>query len=167
METAYHNAMSKLTHLDHTGAARMVDVSDKAATRRMARAESRVQMRPETLAEIARGGIVKGDVFAVARVAGIQAAKRTSELIPLCHPLALSKVDVEFEVAGDDELIIRCTCRTTGPTGVEMESLTGASIAALTVYDMCKAIDRGMTVASTRLLGKEGGESGSWSREPG
>ena len=129
-------------------------------------------MRSQTLEEIAGGGIAKGDVFAAARIAGIQGAKRTSELIPLCHPLALNQVEVEFELpdersgaAEEAELVIRCSCRVNGRTGVEMEALTGASVAALTVYDMCKAIDRDMTIVATRLLIKEGGKSGTWTRD--
>ena len=162
----------------------MVDVSGKPETSRRAVAESRLRMRPQTLAEITGGGLAKGDVLAAARIAGIQGAKRTSELIPLCHPLALNQVEVEFELPGDAqrgpgeasgepldepldeaELVIRCSCRVSGRTGVEMEALTGASIAALTVYDMCKAIDREMSIVATRLLIKEGGKSGTWTRE--
>ena len=164
--------MSRLSHVNDAGEAHMVDVSGKPETSRRAVAESRVRMRPETLREITGGGVPKGDVFAAARIAGIQGAKRTSELIPLCHPLPLSQVEVEFEVSDEGpgngserELIIRCSCRVTGRTGVEMEALTGASVAALTVYDMCKAIDRQMSIVATRLLLKEGGKSGAWTRD--
>ncbi len=164
--------MSRLSHVNEAGQAHMVDVSGKPETSRRAVAESRLRMRSQTLEEIAGGGIAKGDVFAAARIAGIQGAKRTSELIPLCHPLALNQVEVEFELpdegsgaAEEKELVIRCSCRVSGRTGVEMEALTGASVAALTVYDMCKAIDRDMTIVTTRLLIKEGGKSGTWIRD--
>jgi len=164
--------MSRLSHLNEAGQAHMVDVSGKPETSRRAVAESRLRMRSQTLEEIAGGGIAKGDVFAAARIAGIQGAKRTSELIPLCHPLALNQVEVDFELpdegsgaAEETELVIRCSCRVSGRTGVEMEALTGASVAALTVYDMCKAIDREMTIVATRLLIKEGGKSGTWTRD--
>jgi cyclic pyranopterin phosphate synthase len=164
--------MSRLSHVNEAGQAHMVDVSGKPETSRRAVAESRLRMRSQTLEEIAGGGIAKGDVFAAARIAGIQGAKRTSELIPLCHPLALNQVEVEFELpdegssaAEETELVIRCSCRVSGRTGVEMEALTGASVAALTVYDMCKAIDRNMTIVTTRLLIKEGGKSGTWTRD--
>ncbi len=151
-----------LTHLDEQGQARMVDVTDKAVTARQAVAEARVRMRPETLALIQSGGHPKGDVFAVARIAGIQAAKRTHELIPLCHPLLLSSVQVELVPLGVDQVQIRARCRLAGQTGVEMEALTAASIAALTLYDMCKAADRGMVLEQVRLLEKDGGQSGHW-----
>jgi len=155
--------MSKLTHLDDKGEARMVDVGDKPATRRVAVAEGRITMQPETLALIAGGGHKKGDVLAVARVAGIMAAKRTSELVPLCHPIALDSVEVDLALdtaAG----AVRCeaTARTHGPTGVEMEALTAVQVALLTIYDMCKAVDRGMTLEGIRLLHKSGGKSGEW-----
>lgn len=151
-----------LTHLDETGAARMVDVGDKPSTTRQAIAEARVNMLPETLAMIAEGRHAKGDVFAVARIAGIQAAKRTWELIPLCHPLALTSVKVDLQPDGDSTVLITATCRVTGQTGVEMEALTAASVAALTIYDMCKAVDKGMAIDGIRLLYKEGGKSGVW-----
>ena len=157
--------MSKLSHLGPTGAANMVDTSPKTDTRRIAVAEARVRMRPETLQEIVDEGVPKGDVLAVARVAGIQAAKRCAELIPLCHPLPLNWVAVEFAPEAPEHLRITAECRVTGVTGVEMEALTAASIAALTVYDMCKSIDRGMAVEQVRLLSKEGGESGTWRRD--
>lgn len=143
----------------------MVDVSAKAETRRVAVASARVIMAPETLAEILEGGLPKGDVLAVARVAGIQAAKRCAELIPLCHPLALSRVGVDFEPQGDRVLGIRTEVTVTGKTGVEMEALTAVSVAALTVYDMCKAMDKGMTISDVRLESKTGGKSGDWERE--
>jgi indole-3-glycerol phosphate synthase len=152
-----------LSHTDVDGRARMVDVSDKAETDRVAVAGARVVMRPETLARIEAGEIAKGDVLAVARLAGIMAAKRTAELIPLCHPLALSSVAVELEcVAERCAVEITATCRLNGRTGVEMEALTAASVAALTIYDMCKAIDRAMVVTDIRLLRKSGGKSGNY-----
>ncbi len=157
--------MSKLTHLDPKGAANMVDVSPKAETHRIAVAEARVAMQAATLAEIMDQGVAKGDVLAVARVAGIQAAKRCAELIPLCHPLPLKWVSIEFAAQGAAQLLITAECRVTGATGVEMEALTAASIAALTVYDMCKSMDRGMTVEQVRLLRKQGGKSGAWQRD--
>jgi len=149
-----------LTHLDSQGRANMVDVSDKAQTVREAVAEALVRMRPETLQMIAQGDHPKGDVFAVARIAGIQAAKKTSDLIPLCHPLMLTSVKVELAPEGADAVRITARCKLTGQTGVEMEALTAASVAALTIYDMCKAVDRGMVIESVRLLEKVGGKSG-------
>jgi cyclic pyranopterin phosphate synthase len=149
-----------LTHLDSQGRANMVDVSDKALTVREAVAEALVRMRPETLQMIAQGDHPKGDVFAVARIAGIQAAKKTSELIPLCHPLMLTSVKVELQPEGVDAVRITARCKLTGQTGVEMEALTAASVAALTIYDMCKAVDRGMVIEGVRLLEKVGGKSG-------
>ena len=153
-----------LTHVDERGNARMVDVADKMVTHRQAIASARVRMRPTTLAMIVEGRVPKGDVFAVARVAGIMAAKRTSDLIPLCHPLALTHATVDFEVL-EDGVGITATVETDGKTGVEMEALTAAGIAALTLYDMCKAVDRGMTVDDLGLVRKEGGKSGVWTRE--
>ena len=153
----------KLTHFDETGAARMVDVSAKPATEREARAAARIAMRPETLAMIQAGRAGKGDVLAVARLAGIMAAKRTAELIPLCHPLALTGVDVALVCLSDDSAVeITATARITGPTGVEMEALTAATVAALTVYDMCKSVDRGMVIGEIKLLHKTGGKSGPY-----
>ncbi|KIP97334.1 MULTISPECIES: cyclic pyranopterin monophosphate synthase MoaC [Pseudomonas] len=149
-----------LTHLDSQGRANMVDVSDKAQTVREAVAEARVRMRAETLQMIVDGEHPKGDVFAVARIAGIQAAKKTSDLIPLCHPLMLTSVKVELQADGNDAVLIRARCKLTGQTGVEMEALTAASVAALTIYDMCKAVDRGMVIEQVRLLEKVGGKSG-------
>ena len=152
-----------LSHVDSEGRARMVDVSDKDETDRVAVAGVRVQMKPETLARIQAGEIAKGDVLATARIAGIMAAKRTAELIPLCHPLALSSAAVELACVPDRSSVeITATCRLKGRTGVEMEALTAASVAALTIYDMCKAIDRGMIVTDLRLLKKSGGKSGDY-----
>jgi indole-3-glycerol phosphate synthase len=152
-----------LSHVDVEGRARMVDVSDKDETDRVAVAGARVQMRPETLARIQAGEIAKGDVLATARLAGIMAAKRTAELIPLCHPLALTSIAVELECLPERSAVeITATCRLKGRTGVEMEALTAASVAALTIYDMCKAIDRGMVVTDLRLLKKSGGKSGDY-----
>lgn len=157
--------MSQLSHQNDAGEANMVDVSGKAESSRIAVAEGRVRMRPETLREILEHGVAKGDVLAVARVAGIQGAKRCADLIPLCHPLPLSRVGVEFAAEGESCLHIRAECRVTGRTGVEMEALTAVSIAALTVYDMCKAIDKGMVIEQVQLVSKEGGKSGPWRRE--
>ena len=157
--------MSELTHLDAAGRARMVDVGDKPSTERTATARAAVRVSPETARRVLDGDTPKGDVLGVARIAGIQAAKRTSELIPLCHPLALSFVGVEGSIdtkSGVIELIAEA--RTTGPTGVEMEALTAASVAALTVYDMIKGLERGAEIASVALLSKAGGRSGQWRR---
>lgn len=151
-----------LSHLDEHGAARMVDVGDKAITSRTASAEALVRMCPETLALIVDGKIPKGDVFAIARIAGIQAAKKTSELIPLCHPLMLSSVKVDLQAEAPDAVRITATCKLAGQTGVEMEALTAASVAALTLYDMCKAVDKGMVIETVRLLEKTGGKSGDF-----
>jgi len=159
--------LSLLTHLDSQGRANMVDVTDKAVTSREAVAEARVRMRPETLRLIQDGGHPKGDVFAVARIAGIQAAKRTHELIPLCHPLLLTSVKVELQADGEDAVRIEARCKLAGQTGVEMEALTAASVAALTIYDMCKAVDKGMTIEGVRLLEKLGGKSGHYRAEEG
>jgi cyclic pyranopterin phosphate synthase len=152
-----------LTHFDEQGAARMVDVGGKSATHRIARARGRIRMQPQTLQVIARGTAAKGDVLGIARVAAIQAAKKTSDLIPLCHPLALTKVDVAFEL---DEAAncVHClvTVETIGRTGVEMEALTATSVGLLTIYDMCKAIDRGMRIEQVGLEEKRGGKSGVW-----
>jgi indole-3-glycerol phosphate synthase len=158
--------LSPFTHLDSEGRARMVDVSDKQETNRVAIAGARVVMRPETLERIRSGDVAKGDVLAVARLAGIMAAKRTAELIPLCHPLALTSVQVDLECVPERSAVaITATCKLRGRTGVEMEALTAASVAALTVYDMCKAVDRGMVVTDLRLLRKSGGKSGNWEAE--
>ena len=151
-----------LTHLDAQGRASMVDVTDKAVTHREAVAESLVRMRPQTLELIQSGGHPKGDVMAVARIAGIQAAKRTSDLIPLCHPLMLTSVKVELGIEAPDAVRIQARCKLAGQTGVEMEALTAVSVAALTLYDMCKAVDKGMVIEQTRLLHKSGGKSGDY-----
>ncbi|SFG26204.1 cyclic pyranopterin monophosphate synthase MoaC [Methylobacterium gossipiicola] len=158
--------MAELTHLDAAGAANMVDVSDKAATTRTARAVGTVVMLPETLALIREGDAKKGDVIGTARLAGIMAAKRTHELIPLCHPLLISKVRVDCEV--DDTLpglVVTAEVKVLGPTGVEMEALTAVSVACLTIYDMVKAADRGMRIEGIRLLAKDGGRSGAYLAE--
>ncbi len=153
----------RLSHLDDAGHARMVDVSGKAATAREATAAARVSMRPETLRLILSGSLPKGDVFAAARIAGIMAAKRTAELIPLCHPLPITAVSVTLAPEpGGDAVSIGTVVRTTGQTGVEMEALTAASVAALTLYDMCKAVDRHMRIESLRVVHKAGGKSGTW-----
>ncbi|QQS12756.1 MAG: cyclic pyranopterin monophosphate synthase MoaC [Rhodospirillales bacterium] len=153
--------MSDLTHFDAAGNARMVDVGDKAATERMAVARASVRMLPETLQLIQDKGMRKGDVLAVAQLAGIMAAKRTPDLIPLCHPLALTSVAVTLSCdAARSSVDIEATCKLSGRTGVEMEALTAASVAALTVYDMCKAVDRAMTITEIRLVHKSGGKSG-------
>jgi cyclic pyranopterin monophosphate synthase len=153
--------MAKLSHLDESGRARMVDVTAKDDTIREAVAKGSVRMKPETLALIQSGGVPKGDVLAVAQVAGVMAAKRTHELIPMCHPLLLSAIDVRLEPDEKESAVhITATVRTTGKTGVEMEALTAVSVAALTIYDMCKAVDRGMRVEGVRLARKSGGKSG-------
>ena len=152
-----------LTHFDAQGQAHMVDVGAKAATHRVAVASGRIEMLPETLALIASGTAKKGDVLGIARIAGIMAAKKTSDLIPLCHPLALTRVAVDFELQPDRNSV-QCTAtvETVGPTGVEMEALTAVQVALLTVYDMCKAVDRGMVITATRVLVKHGGKTGSF-----
>ena len=155
--------MSKLTHINSNGEAQMVDVSDKENTMREAKAGARVVMQSKTLDLIVSGSHKKGDVLSVAKIAGIQAAKKCSELIPLCHPLMLTKVNVELTPNNEKNCIeITATAKLNGRTGVEMEALTAASIAALTVYDMCKAVDRFMTIDSVQLLEKKGGKSGDW-----
>ncbi len=155
--------MSSLTHFDAQGQAHMVDVGGKHATRRIALAQGRIRMAPATFALVASGTAKKGDVLGVARIAGIQAAKKTSDLIPLCHPIALTRVAVDFELeAAGNAVLCRCTTETVGPTGVEMEALTAVQVALLTIYDMCKAVDRGMTITDVQLLEKHGGKSGSW-----
>lgn len=156
--------MSKLTHLNDQGEARMVDVTAKDVTEREARAEARIRMAGDTLAMIVDGQHPKGDVLAVARIAGIMAAKKTHELIPLCHSLNLSSVKVELTPGSDGASVhILTSCKLAARTGVEMEALTAASVAALTLYDMCKAVDRGMVIEGVRLLEKRGGRSGHWS----
>ncbi len=155
--------MTGFTHFDDKGAAHMVNVGDKDITERSATATARVIMEPETLALIQDGKAKKGDVLGVARLAGIMAAKKTADLIPLCHPLALTNVTVDFTVDNDANAIdIFATCKLKGRTGVEMEALTAASVAGLTIYDMCKAVDRGMEITGTRLLEKSGGKSGTY-----
>jgi cyclic pyranopterin phosphate synthase len=158
--------MADLTHLDEKGRARMVDVGDKAVTRREAVARADLVMEPTTLARILSGDMPKGDVLAVARTAGIMAAKKTSELIPLCHPLPLDRVEITLEAAGDSCLRITAAIAVTAKTGAEMEALTAASVAGLTVYDMCKAVDRAMTLREVMLLEKSGGRSGHYKRDP-
>lgn len=153
--------MTGLTHLDAEGHARMVDVGDKAVTARQATATGRITMSDEALAAIRDGLVKKGDVLAVARVAGIMAAKRTSDLVPLCHPLPLTRVVLDLVIEGDG-IAATATCATDGKTGVEMEALTAVSVALLTVYDMAKALDRGMVIDGVRLLAKSGGKSGDW-----
>jgi cyclic pyranopterin monophosphate synthase len=162
-----HTLMTnKLSHLDEEGHARMVDVTGKAATSRTAVARGKVLMQPATLALIEAGGVKKGDALGVARIAGIMAAKRTSDLIPLCHPLALTDVDVRFSAhPSRGELTIEATARTVGKTGVEMEAMTAVAVAALTIYDMCKAVDRRMILSDIKLMGKQGGKSGAFKRE--
>lgn len=154
-----------LTHLDESGAAHMVDVGEKAVTRRTAQAQAIVSMQPETLSLILSGHMPKGDVFACARIAGIMAAKRTWELIPMCHPILIESVDIGLEAISSTEVRIMSTLRCTHKTGIEMEALTAASVAALTLYDMCKAVDRSIKITDTMLLHKTGGKSGEFHRE--
>jgi cyclic pyranopterin phosphate synthase len=156
--------MTSLTHLDETGAARMVDVGGKAETQRQAVATGRIDMSPEAAAAIAQGLVKKGDVLATARIAGIMAAKKTSDLIPLCHPLAISKVGVDLAL-DDTGVTATATVALTGRTGVEMEALTAVSVALLTIYDMAKALDKAMTISGIRLLAKSGGKSGDWTAD--
>ena len=162
--------MSEFTHFNEAGRARMVDVSEKAATSRTATAQGRILMQPETLEKIRRGKIAKGDVLAVAQTAGIMGAKRTPDLIPMCHPLLITSVDIDFKEDpqpnrdGLCSITATATVKTTGQTGVEMEALTAVSAAALTIYDMCKAVDRGMVIADICLLEKAGGKSGTYRR---
>ncbi len=158
--------MSQFTHFNAAGQAHMVDVGDKPETRRIARAAGSIRMQPETLALVVQGDARKGDVLGIARIAAIQGSKRTAELIPLCHPLALTKVGVEFDI-DQPHATIHCTvtAETVGRTGVEMEALTAVSVALLTVYDMCKAVDRGMQIVNIQLLEKEGGKSGRWAAD--
>ncbi len=155
--------MTKLTHFDTAGQAHMVDVGEKSETRRVAQTSGSIRMQPATLRMILEGRCGKGDVLGIARIAGIQGAKRTSELIPLCHPIALTRVAIEFEIdEAASEVHCTATTETVGRTGVEMEALTATSAALLTIYDMCKAVDRGMTIHNIRLLEKLGGKSGHW-----
>ncbi len=159
--------MSDFTHFDDRGQAHMVDVGDKAVTHRVAITSGVIRMQPETLRLILSGGHKKGDVLGIARIAGIMAAKKTADLVPLCHPLALTRVAVEFE-PDERRNLIRCTSRveTRGQTGVEMEALCATQVALLTIYDMCKAVDRGMVIDQVRLEEKSGGKSGTWRRAP-
>ena len=158
--------MSKLTHFNQAGEAHMVDISDKASTARRAVAAGRIVMQTETLDLIQQGKHKKGDVLGVARIAGIMATKRTADLVPMCHPLALTHVAVEFDVDAEANAIdCTVTAETTGQTGVEMEALTGVQVSLLTIYDMCKAVDRGMVIGDVRLLEKSGGKSGHWKRD--
>jgi cyclic pyranopterin phosphate synthase len=157
---------TKLTHFNPRGEAHMVDVGGKAVTHRVAIAEGRIEMLPATLKLIQEGGHRKGDVLGIARVAGIMAAKKTSELVPLCHPLSLTKVEIELTARPQDNAVAcRATVETDGKTGVEMEALTAVQIALLTVYDMCKSVDRGMTITGVRLMEKSGGKTGVWIRQ--
>lgn len=161
----------QLTHFDAHGQAHMVDVAGKASTHRVAVARGHIEMLPETLAVIEAGNAKKGDVLGIARIAGIMAAKKTSELIPLCHPLALTRVAVDFEIHNahgghTSRVVCSATVETIGPTGVEMEALTAVQVALLTIYDMCKAIDRGMTMNNVKLLEKQGGKSGAFIASP-
>jgi cyclic pyranopterin phosphate synthase len=156
-------SQNELTHFDAAGQAHMVDVGAKAETERVARAASRIRMRPETLALIRAGDAKKGDVLGVARIAAIQAAKRTGDLIPLCHPIPLTRVAVEFTIdEANNAIDCEVVAQTVGRTGVEMEAMTAAAVAMLTIYDMCKAVDRGMVIEQVRLLEKSGGKSGHW-----
>jgi cyclic pyranopterin phosphate synthase len=159
-----NTAMGELSHFDATGASRIVDVGNKQATRRVARASGVVRMGPETLALIRDKRAAKGEVLEVARLAGIMATKRTADLIPLCHPLAIESVTIDFAFEGEQTLRIDATVQVESKTGVEMEALTAVSIAALTVYDMCKAVDRGITIEKIQLEEKSGGRSGHWQR---
>ena len=158
--------MSELTHFNETGEAHMVDVGAKDATHRIAVAEGTIRMQDGTLALIMEGGHKKGDVLGIARVAGIMAAKKTAELIPLCHPLVISHIDIGLEPRpGESAVYCRAQVETIGPTGVEMEALNAVQVTLLTIYDMCKAVDRGMSIETVRLLEKSGGKSGDWARE--
>ena len=168
MSHSLPNTPSPLTHFDAQGQAHMVDVGAKASTHRLAVATGRIQMLPSTLALVQAGNAKKGDVLGIARIAGIQGAKRTADLIPLCHPLALTRVAVEFEVLSEGSIptiVCNATAETVGPTGVEMEALTAVLVALLTIYDMCKAADRGMTITDVKLLEKQGGKSGKFIAE--
>ncbi|MCY4143814.1 MAG: cyclic pyranopterin monophosphate synthase MoaC [Gammaproteobacteria bacterium] len=159
--------MTELTHLTKSGDARMVDIAEKQVTKRVAIAEAIVTMQASTMDLIFEGSMAKGDVLAVARIAGIQAAKKTSELIPLCHPLPLSSIEVSFERDSPSALKVHATCKVTGRTGVEMEALTAVAVAGLTIYDMCKGVEKGIQIEGVRLISKTGGKSGSWQAESG
>ena len=155
--------MNKLTHFDESGQAHMVNVGDKASTHRVAVATGKISMLPETFKMVEAGTHKKGDVLGIARIAGIQASKKTAELIPLCHPLALTHVGLEFQLnTKENSITCQVKAETTGPTGVEMEALTAVQVALLTIYDMCKAVDRGMVMGDIKLLEKSGGKSGDW-----
>lgn len=159
--------MKEFSHLNESGKANMVDVSSKSETKRLAVAQARVVLSPEVMQKVRQQAIAKGDLLATARIAGIQAAKQCSQLIPLCHPLPLSKVSIEIDEFNDADktgIEITVSCITVGKTGVEMEALTGASVAALTIYDMCKALDKSIVIESIKLLSKQGGKSGDWER---
>lgn len=156
--------MNDFTHLNDSGEAHMVDVSAKQVTHRMATAQAMVGLKQDIIQRVVEGAVAKGDLLAAARIAGIQAAKKCSDLIPLCHPLPLTKVSIDFDIS-DVGIKVVSTCRTTGQTGVEMEALTAASIAALTIYDMCKSMDKGIVIKDLKLLHKSGGKSGDWSRQ--
>lgn len=158
--------MNKLTHFDESGQAHMVNVGDKASTHRIAIATGKISMRTETFKMVEAGTHKKGDVLGIARIAGIQASKKTADLIPLCHPLALTHVSLEFQAnSKDNSITCQVKAETTGPTGVEMEALTAVQVALLTIYDMCKAVDRGMVMSDIKLLEKSGGKSGTWVAE--
>ncbi len=159
--------MDKLTHVSASGKARMVDIGEKSETVREAVATGTVKMKPATLEQVRSASLKKGDVLAVARVAGIMAAKSTPHLIPLCHPILTESITVDFDLSGADSIGITATARCTGKTGVEMEAMVAVSVAALTIYDMCKSVDRGMTITDIRLEGKRGGKSGTWERSGG
>ena len=157
--------MSELTHLNSSGEAQMVDVTQKGDTVREAVARGRVTMKPATLEQIKAAGLKKGDVLAVARVAGIMAAKKTPDLIPLCHPILIDNIAVDFDLSGDDSIEITTRVKSTGKTGVEMEALVAASVSALTIYDMCKSVDKDMTITEIHLESKTGGKSGTYRRK--
>ena len=156
--------MPKLTHLTASGEAKMVDVTEKEATHRTAVAEARIMMQPKTLDLVISGNLPKGDVFSTARIAGIQACKRTSELIPLCHPLPVTNVEISFTRLDSKCLQVRASCQVRAQTGVEMEALTAVSVASLTIYDMVKAVEKGVTIENITLISKQGGKSGDWQR---
>jgi len=162
-----HAGTARLSHLDRRGSVRMVDVGHKAATQRTAVAEADVRMQPSALRLVRAGLSKKGDIFVTAQIAGILAAKKTAQIIPLCHPLTLTNIDVACTIAADDRVHVECTVACAGQTGVEMEALTGAAVAALTIYDMCKAADRAMTIERLELVSKEGGKSGRFQRRRG
>jgi len=157
--------MSELSHLDSSGEARMVDIAEKGDTVREAVARGRVLMKPDTLEQIKSAGLKKGDVLAVARVAGIMAAKKTPDLIPLCHPILIDNISIDFDLSGNDSVEITATAKSTGKTGVEMEAIVATAVTALTIYDMCKSVDRQMTITEIYLESKKGGKSGTYRRK--